>query len=249
MIETPEQVVRTTYRELSEAEKQKVGQIKSMAADMIRLIWGDTTGQPSVYQQNATARLEESVMWAVKGITGALAALVLVFGLAACSGGKKHISWPMESEIQGKKYHYHNAVQLDVPVDTFHAVSSWSWMEVCATRLENPVTQDEYMYPFNDCKMTMQPVHVPLASAAQQMITPVAVSATNAGGMVGLGYFIGDGLKKSGTTVNQSGGGASSKSDANAAAKNASDNVTKSTKIDNSKHSIDNSNTVNTIVK
>ena len=44
-------------------------------------------------------------------------AMMLTVGLfmAGCSGGKYYQSWPMESQIDGTAYHYHNAVQLNLP--------------------------------------------------------------------------------------------------------------------------------------
>ena len=140
----------------------------------------------------------------------------LAVALAGCGGGKVYQSWPMESEVEGTRYHYHNSVQLNNPTSMFHAVISQSWMEVCKTKLDNPVTEDEFLYPFQDCKMTGAPQMVPMASVTTQLVAPVAVAATQAGGMVGMGYFIGKGLGKSGTTVNQSGGGAQSGSSSNA---------------------------------
>lgn len=151
----------------------------------------------------------------------------LALALVGCGGSKVYQSWPMESEVDGKRYHYHNSVQLNNPTSMFHAVISQSWMEVCKTKLDNPVTEDEFLYPFQDCRMTGNPQTVPMASVTTQLVAPVAVAATQAGGMVGMGYFIGKGLSKSGTTVNQSGGGANADADASAKGGSAS-NMTNS---------------------
>lgn len=66
---------RTTYRDLTEAEKRRLQEIKE-AADYLYLLMShpfDGVGEvPKGGREFATARthLETAVMWAVKGVTG-----------------------------------------------------------------------------------------------------------------------------------------------------------------------------------
>lgn len=62
---------RTQYRELSPAEKEKVEAIKSKASELLALITPDQAAGPAGRcGALAITNLEQSVMWAVKGITG-----------------------------------------------------------------------------------------------------------------------------------------------------------------------------------
>lgn len=56
---------------------------------------------------------------------------ILLLGLIGCSGGKYYQSQPMDSQIGEEVYHYHNAVQLNLPATMFHATQSVNWMEYC----------------------------------------------------------------------------------------------------------------------
>ena len=134
--------------------------------------------------------------------------LVLAVG---CSGGKYYQSWPMESEINGEKFHYHNAVQLNLPVTMFHATNSETWMEYCKTKLDDPQTEEQFLYPFQDCVREDKYQLSTMGSAASQFVTPVLSTSIQAGGLVGMGYFIGQGLGNSGSTIPQQGGGAQAK--------------------------------------
>ncbi len=58
---------RTIYRELSAGEAQLVVDIKRKAEDLARLMDAAPVGRE---RSLAMTKLEESVMWAVKGITG-----------------------------------------------------------------------------------------------------------------------------------------------------------------------------------
>jgi len=58
---------RTKYRELSPAEKQALEDLKTAAEVLESHI--DASGQ-SRFASLAKTKLEESVMWAVKGVTG-----------------------------------------------------------------------------------------------------------------------------------------------------------------------------------
>lgn len=62
---------RKEYRALSAAERETVEQIKDAAERLENLITGAVylSGANSRYIAHAIIRLEESVMWAVKGIT------------------------------------------------------------------------------------------------------------------------------------------------------------------------------------
>jgi hypothetical protein len=56
---------RTTYRQLTDAEKARVEALKTQAEQLLALI-----DKPSREGALARTKLEECVMWAVKGITG-----------------------------------------------------------------------------------------------------------------------------------------------------------------------------------
>lgn len=58
---------RPQYRQLTEDEKQLCDEIKAVAEKLARLM--ESKGQ-SRYASLALTNLEQSVMWAVKGITG-----------------------------------------------------------------------------------------------------------------------------------------------------------------------------------
>lgn len=60
-------VFRGVYRELSESEKETVATIKRIAAELYVHIDGMNDGRE---KSVAKTKLEEAVMWAVKGITG-----------------------------------------------------------------------------------------------------------------------------------------------------------------------------------
>lgn len=61
-------VFRTKYRELSDEEKAAVEAIKTKAGELHDLI--EAIGSTSRYTSLAKTCLEESVMWAVKQLTG-----------------------------------------------------------------------------------------------------------------------------------------------------------------------------------
>lgn len=144
--------------------------------------------------------------------------------LVACSGGKYYQSWPMESEINGDVYHYHNAVQLNLPASMFHATNSENWVENCKTRITDPQTEVEFLYPFKDCVRENQYHLSTMGSVASQFVTPVLSTTIMSGAIAFTGYEIGKGLGKSGTTVNQSGGGAQSVAGAGADARSSASN-------------------------
>jgi hypothetical protein len=58
---------RRSYRQLSEEEIALVGQIKEKAGELAVLL--EQVGEPRTRALSHT-KLEESVMWAVKGVTG-----------------------------------------------------------------------------------------------------------------------------------------------------------------------------------
>lgn len=58
---------RPAYRQLSDDEKRTVDAIKSSAELLERHI---KSAGPSRHQSLAMTKLEEAVMWAVKGVTG-----------------------------------------------------------------------------------------------------------------------------------------------------------------------------------
>ena len=58
---------RSTYRKLTDDEQRLVDEIKTQA-EKLEAVIEDT--QPSRHRSLAMTKLEEAVMWAVKGITG-----------------------------------------------------------------------------------------------------------------------------------------------------------------------------------
>ena len=134
--------------------------------------------------------------------------------LVGCSGGRYYQSQPMESKVNGDLYHYHNAVQLNLPATMFHATQSMNWMEMCKTKIENPSTEPEFLYPFKDCIRDDRYQLSTMGSVASQFVTPVLTTSMYAGSLAYGLHQVGRGLGKSGTTVNQEGGGAQSEATA-----------------------------------
>lgn len=58
---------RTTYRELSDEEKSRMGAVKDKAEELLQLMNAEPDGR---YKSMAVTALEQSVMWMVKQITG-----------------------------------------------------------------------------------------------------------------------------------------------------------------------------------
>lgn len=139
----------------------------------------------------------------------------IVLGLCAltligCSGGKYYQSQAMDSQIDGDVYHFHNAVQLNLPATMFHATQSMTWMEMCKTKIDHPVTEQEFLYPFKDCVRDDRYQLTTMGSVASQFVTPTLSTAMYAGAIAYAGHQIGRGLGKSGDHVTQQGGGAQS---------------------------------------
>lgn len=141
---------------------------------------------------------------------------------------------PMESEINGEKYHYHNLVVLKDKASMFHATESRSWMEYCKSKIENPVTQEQWDYPYQDCRMDSQYAMNVAPSVSQQAVTPIVATGIGAAGFATGMHLLGRGIAKSGsqTTNNNStssdggdatatGGSAASSSASTSSAKSA----------------------------
>lgn len=63
-------IFRKTYRELSDEEKGKLEALKTKAEELYALFGADANGKmPSREMSLAATKLEEAVMWAVKGLT------------------------------------------------------------------------------------------------------------------------------------------------------------------------------------
>lgn len=63
-------IFRPEYRELSEQEKTTVNLLKDKAQELLNVILVGSTTSNGREMALAKTKLEESVMWAVKGITG-----------------------------------------------------------------------------------------------------------------------------------------------------------------------------------
>lgn len=61
-----EQAIRPVYKDLSDEQKTKVSQLKEAGVNLHRLI---SSCPPSREASLAKTKLEESIMWAVKGVT------------------------------------------------------------------------------------------------------------------------------------------------------------------------------------
>lgn len=154
------------------------------------------------------------------------AVVMLVF--AGCSSSVHHVVTPMESEVNGDKFHYHVMTVMRSQPSMFHAVESTSFMQQCKTKIESPNTEEEFLLPYKDCMRDDTYRQNTMGSVASQFVTPVITSGMYAGALAYGLHQVGRGLGKSGDHVTQQGGGAESKS--------GSDNV--STKIDKSQKSI-----------
>lgn len=135
--------------------------------------------------------------------------MVLTVVLVGCSGGRYYQSWPMESKVNGEEYHYHNSVQLNLPATMFHATNSENWIEYCKTKIENPKTEAEFLYPFQDCVREEKYQLSTMGSVASQFVTPVITTTMYAGSLAYGLHQVGKGLGKSGDHVTQQGGDAS----------------------------------------
>jgi hypothetical protein len=67
-------IFRPVYRQLDDFERQKVEDIKACAEAMLHAMSRHREGQPNINVMNrhhllAVTKLEEAVMWAVKGVT------------------------------------------------------------------------------------------------------------------------------------------------------------------------------------
>lgn len=178
---------------------------------------------------------------------------VLSLSLVACTSSRTYVASPMESEINGERYHYHNLVVLKDKASMFHVTESRSWMEYCKKKIETPVTQDEWDYPYQDCVMHSQYMANGAPSVAQQAVTPVVTTAIGAAGFATGMHLLSRGIAKSGdqTTNNNNtssdggsssatGGTASASSSAKSAAKggasSATNNVNSGNKTTNHNH-------------
>lgn len=158
--------------------------------------------------------------------------------LTACTSSRTWVASPMESEINGEKYHYHNLVVLKDKASMFHATESRSWMEYCKSKIEKPVTQEQWDYPYQDCRMDSQYAMNVAPSVSQQAVTPIVTTGIGAAGFATGMHLLGNGIGKSGSrttnnnTTSSDGGNSSATSGASAkggssSAKVNSDNTTK----------------------
>ncbi|MGL5935301.1 MAG: hypothetical protein ACRCZI_06720 [Cetobacterium sp.] len=158
-------------------------------------------------------------------------AVVLMVSLTACTSSRTWVASPMESKINGEVYHYHNLVVLKDKADMFHATESRSWMENCKSKIEKPVTQEQWDYPYQDCARESEYMANIAPSVSQQAVTPIVSTAVGAAGFAAGMHQLGRGIAKSGsrTTNNNStsSDGGDSSSESSASAKMNSDNVTK----------------------
>lgn len=165
---------------------------------------------------------------------------VLLF-VAGCTSSRTYVASPMESVINGQKYHYHNLVVLKDKADMFHVTESRSWMENCKTKIQNPVGQEQWDYPYEDCVRESQYIVNGAPSVAQQAVTPIVSTAIGSAGFATGMHLLGRGIAKSGnqTTNNNntsSDGGeasASSSSSSKASGGHASNNVNSGNKTTN----------------
>jgi len=160
----------------------------------------------------------------------------------------------MESEINGEKYHYHNLVVLQAKASMFHVTESRSWMEFCKSKIENPVTQEQWDYPYQDCVMHSQYMANGAPSVAQQAVTPVVTTAIGATGFVLGMQALGKGIAKSGdrttnnnSTSSEGGSGGTATSSSKATGGKATNNVNSGNKSVN--NSVNNSKSTTNITQ
>ena len=195
------------YRELNADEIALINNVKSAGEDLGLLVQ-QIRNTPEVDQRwvsIAATDLQTGIMALTRAIAKPMFFAFALLILAGCSGGKYYQSWPMESEINGEVYHYHNAVQLNLPATMFHATNSENWVENCKTKLENPQTEAQFLYPFQNCLREEKYQLTTMGSVASQFVTPVLSTTVLAGGIAYAGHAVGRGLSKSGTTVHQGG--------------------------------------------
>jgi hypothetical protein len=179
--------------------------------------------------------------------------IAALLSLAACTSSRTWVASPMESKINGEVYHYHNLVVLKDKADMFHATESRSWMEDCKSKIEKPVTQEQWDYPYQDCVRESEYMANVAPSVSQQAVTPIVTTAVGAAGFAAGMHQLGRGIAKSGSrttnnnsTSSEGGDGGDSSSRSSASAKQNSDNVTKNhnnqTYNNNSKTNINSGN-------
>ncbi|MGL5935047.1 MAG: hypothetical protein ACRCZI_05440 [Cetobacterium sp.] len=131
-----------------------------------------------------------------------IVAIVAIFAVG-CTSSRTYVASPMESEVNGERYHWHNLVVLKDKADMFHVTESRSWMEYCKTKIENPVGQDQWDYPYQNCVREGQYLANGAPSVAQQAVTPMVNTAIGAGGFVAGMHLLGKGIGGSrGSTIN-----------------------------------------------
>lgn len=161
-----------------------------------------------------------------------IAAIVALLMLTACTSSRTYVASPMESEINGEKYHWHNLVVLKDKASMFHVTESRSWMEYCKKKIDSPKTQDEWDYPYQDCRMDTGYLANGAPSVAQQAVTPITTTAIGAAGFATGMHLLGRGIAKSGDQVTNnnstsSDGGSSSASGGNASASSSAKSAAK----------------------
>ncbi|MGL5934562.1 MAG: hypothetical protein ACRCZI_02950 [Cetobacterium sp.] len=155
--------------------------------------------------------------------------------------------------MNGEVYHYHNLVVLKDKADMFHATESRSWMENCKSKIEKPVTQEQWDYPYQDCVRESEYMANIAPSVSQQAVTPIVTTTVGAAGFAVGMHQLGRGIAKSGSRTtnnnNTSSDGGESSSSSSASAKNNSDNkaVThnQQTYHNNSRTNINSNNNLN----
>ncbi len=239
------------YRELNEMEIMKMNLVKT-AGEHVGTIVEELKKDNELDQRwvaIAKTHLQEGFMALTRAIAKPTTFIFAFLMLVGCSGGKYYQSWPMESEINGTKYHFHNAVQLNLPATMFHATNSETWLEYCKTKIENPQTDAEFLYPFQDCVREEKYQLTTMGSVASQFVTPVLTTTMYAGSIAYAGHAIGRGLGKSGTQVQQNGGGAQSDSSSSSNAKNMTNSGNQTQNLNSGNHIQTNNNINNIKVK
>lgn len=133
-------------------------------------------------------------MYAVIGI------VVVAFLTAGCSGVSV-VGYPLDN---GK----HMVQRTVSDPHAFAPTTQRSWLEVCDRRVETretPSGQVEEVEHYDNCERDGQVQF----TTTNGYLDGLGAAALYSGAIVGGAYFIGKGIGDSGTTVNQSGGGAS----------------------------------------
>lgn len=228
------------YRELNEEEIAAINSVKKYGEQLGALV-SVVRGIPDVDQRWASigaTDLQTGIMALIRAIAKPTTFIFAFLMLIGCSSSVHHVVAPMESEPGSTKYHYHIMTVMRSQPSFFHAVESNSFMQTCATKIENPATAEEYILPYRDCSRDDAYRQNVMGSVASQFVTPVLTTSMMAGSIAFAGHQIGRGLGRSGDSVTQQGGNSesSASNSVNSGNKTVTTNIKPQTTINSNNH-------------